>query len=117
MYDIKPEVNVLLKAIPGVTVSDAYPADFSKLPHISFYEIANTDPLGITAGPLTECAVQVDIWHNRSTGALAAAVDAALNSTGLRRQMAADVPDPAGIKHKTMRYRGVVDARSGRITQ
>lgn len=117
MYDIKPDVNALLSAIPGVTVSDAYPTDFNKLPHISFYEIANIDPLGIQAGPLTDCAVQIDIWHNRSTGALATAVDTAMNSIGLRRELSADLPDPSGVKHKTMRYRGVVDVRSGRVTQ
>ncbi|MNI71189.1 hypothetical protein D3C73_1270500 [compost metagenome] len=98
-------------------MSDAYPADWSKLPHISFYEISNNDPLGIADGPLTAVAIQVDIWHTKSTGALAADVDAKLNSIGLRREFAADVPDPAGLKHKTMRYRGVVDTRSGRVSQ
>lgn len=117
MYDIKPDVLTVLKEIPSVTVSDAYPTDWSKLPHISFYEIANSDPLGIKAGPLTTIAVQVDIWHKASTGALSAAVDSRLNSIGLRREFSADIPDPAGIKHKTMRYRGVVDSRSGRVSQ
>lgn len=117
MYDVKPEVNALLSAIPGVTVSDAYPKDWKRLPHISFFELENSDPLGIQSGPLSEVAIQIDIWHNKSTGELAATVDAAMNSIGFRRRLAADVPDPAGIKHKTMRYHGVVDTRSGRVSQ
>ncbi|OMF54680.1 hypothetical protein BK138_16105 [Paenibacillus rhizosphaerae] len=116
MYDVKPEVNTLLSSIPGVTVSDAYPKDFTQLPHISFYENANNDPLKIKAGPLSDIAIQVDIWHNRSTGALAAAVEAKMGSIGFRREFSADVPDP-NVKHKTMRYRGVVDTRTGLVYQ
>ncbi|WP_044737058.1 hypothetical protein [Geobacillus kaustophilus] len=117
MYDVKPEVNSLLSSIPGVTVSDAYPKDFSKLPHISFYEIANSDYLRIGGEPLSEISIQIDIWHNKSTGALAAAVDEKMSSIGFRRQFMADVPDPSGIKHKTMRYRGIVDKRTSLVHQ
>lgn len=117
MYDVKPIVNTLLESISDVTVSDAYPSDISKLPHISFYEIANNDALLITKGPLSDISIQVDIWHNRSTGALAAAVDEKMNRIGFRRQFASDVPDPTGIKHKTMRYRGIVDSRTNLVHQ
>lgn len=117
MYDVKPEVNALLESIPGVTVSYAYPKDFSKLPHISFYEIANSDYLRIGCEPLSEISIQIDIWHNKSTGALAAAVDEKMNSIGFRRQFMADVPDPGGIIHKTMRYRGIVDKRTSLVHQ
>ncbi|MDQ0091667.1 hypothetical protein J2T12_005107 [Paenibacillus anaericanus] len=116
MYDVKPEVNDALSSIPGVTVSDAYPKDFKKLPHISFYEIANNDPLRIKSSPLTDTAIQVDIWHNKSTGSLAASVDTKMNSLGFRREFAQDVPDE-NVKHKTMRFRGVVDSRSGAVYQ
>lgn len=113
MYDVKPEVNALLATIEGITVSDAYPQDFTRLPHISFYEIANGDPLSTANSPLSDISIQIDIWHNRSTGIIAAAVDEKMNRLGFRRQLAADVPDPTGIKHKTMRYRGIVDIRTG----
>jgi hypothetical protein len=117
MYDIKPDVLKQLEQIEGVTVSDAHPKDWAKLPHISFYEGSNIDPLRIRNGPLSAVTIQVDIWHNKSTGALAAEVDAQMNNIGLRRDLAADLSDPSGIKHKTMRYRGVVDSRSGRVSQ
>ncbi|MCG7406780.1 hypothetical protein MH117_05060 [Paenibacillus sp. ACRRX] len=117
MYDIKANVNTLLSSITGITVSDAYPKDFNKLPHISFYEIANSDPLTIANSPLTDINIQIDIWHNRSTGQLASDVDMKMNSIGFRRSFASDVPDPSGVKHKTMRYKGVVDARNGMVYQ
>lgn len=112
MYDIKPQVKILLESIEGVTVSDAYPKDFTKLPHISFYEQINNDY--IKRGPeyLTEIVLQVDIWHNRSTGTLAQQVNEKMNSIGYRREFAADVPDPSSVKHKTMRFRGIVDTRN-----
>lgn len=117
MYDAKPEIHALLSSIEGVTVSDAYPQDFAVLPCISFYEIANVDPLRTHDSPLSDISIQIDIWHNRSTGEIASTVDEKMNSVGFRRAFATDVPDPSGIKHKTMRYRGIVDTRNGFIYQ
>lgn len=117
MYDVKPIIQQSLSTIPGVTVGDAFPKADTKLPYISFYELTNSDPLTIANSPLSEISIQIDVWHNRSTGALAGQVDEKMNSIGFRRQMAADVPDPSGLKRKTMRYRGVVDARTGRVSQ
>lgn len=117
MYDVKPIVHQLLSSISGVTVSDVYPADWSKTPHISFYEQGNNDPLKIQDSPLSEITIQIDIWHKKSTGTLAAAVDAKMKSIGFRRSFASDVPDASGIKHKTMRYRGIVDTRTNRVHQ
>lgn len=116
MYDIKPLVKGLLDTIPDVMVSDAYPADFTKLPRISFYEQANNDYLKKGPEHLTEIVIQVDIWHNRSTGSLARQVDEKMTSIGFRRELAADLPDPS-VKHKTMRYRGIVDSRNNRVYQ
>lgn len=118
MYDVKAQINGLLSAIPDVqAVTDAFPTNFGKLPAISFYELGNSDPLTIAQGPLSDISIQVDIWHKKSTGALAQLVDAAMNSVGFRRQFSSDVPDASGIKRKTMRYRGVVDARTERVSQ
>lgn len=117
MFDIKPVVLQALDSIPGVTVSDAYPSDWAKLPHISFYEAANSDYLARGPEVLTEVNIQVDIWHRESTGNLAQQVDQALRALGLRRAFSADLPDPSGIKHKTMRYRGVVNKRTNLVHQ
>lgn len=115
MYDVKPLIKTLLESIPGVKkVSDAYPADWKDLPQITFYEQSNTDYL--KKGLMSEIVIQVDVWHNRSTGAIAQQIDEKMASIGFRREFAADVPDPA-VKHKTMRYKGIVDARNNLVYQ
>lgn len=110
MYDIKPTINKLLEEIVDEErVSDAYPEDFNNLPHISFYEQDNRDVYKLSKEVYTEVVIQIDIWHNRSTGALAQQVNEKMNSIGLRREFARDIPDPSGIKHKTMRFKGNIN--------
>lgn len=116
MYDVKPEIKTLLQGISGVTVSDAYPADWKKLPHISFYEQSNKDAVKIKNGPLSDIVIQIDIWHNRSTGPIAQQVDTKMALIGFVREFAADVPDK-NAKRKTMRYRGVVNIRTSLVHQ
>lgn len=117
MYDAKPEIFTLLKSIPDVTVTDTFPKGVAETPRITFYELANLDPLKISNGPLSEIAIQIDVWHKSSTGNLAAAVNTKMNSLGFRREFAADIPDPSGIKRKTMRYGGKVDSRTNLVHQ
>lgn len=112
MYDIKPKINQLLGEIVGEdNISDSYPESFENLPKISFYEQDNKDVYKLKKEYMTEIVVQIDIWHNRSTGALAQQVNEKMNSIGFRRDFMRDIPDPS-IKHKTMRYKGKVDNRS-----
>jgi hypothetical protein len=115
MIDLKPEVYGALRTL-GIPVTDAFPAGFRDLPCLSFYELSNTDHYKVDGELLTEVTYQVDIWSDGSTGDLALRVDEALTEIGLRRQYAADVPQ-AGIKHKTMRYGGLVEPRSGLVYQ
>lgn len=117
MYDVKPQVLALLDTIPDVTVTAQYPQSFANLPHISFYEVGNDENVTAYPGLLTEVSIQVDIWHERSTGSLAQQADELLNSIGFRRQMAMDMADPSGVNHKIMRYRGIIDTRSLRVSQ
>lgn len=112
MFDVKPFVLQALKTIEGVTVSDAYPSDFSKLPHISFYEVKNEEGVNALPGRLTDVAIAIDVWHNRSTGPIAKQVNEKMNAIGLGREFSYDVPDPSGVKHKTMRYRGLIDSKT-----
>lgn len=119
MYDVKPDVLSVLETIPDVTVSGDFPAEGAKMPHISFYELANNEGLTTndTVGILSDISIQIDVWHNRSTGSLAQQVNEKMNSIGFRRQFQADLNDPSGLNRKTMRYRGVVDSRTKRVHQ
>lgn len=119
MYDAKPDVFSVLSTIPNVTVSGDFPAANASMPHISFYELANNEVMTTsdTVGILSDISIQIDVWHNRSTGDLASQVNEKMNSIGFRRQFARDLNDPSGLKRKTMRYRGVVDSRSKIVYQ
>lgn len=117
MYDVKPEVFQALKTIPDVAkIVDSYPTSFAEMPLISFYEQTNRDEITALPGVLTNVTIQIDVWHNQSTGDLARAVNAAMNALGLRREFAADLNE-TGIKRKTMRYRGIVDSRTNHVNQ
>lgn len=112
MYDVKPQINTLLESIVGEdSVSDGYPEDFNNLPQISFYEADNKDSYKLKEEVLTEIVIQIDIWHNRSTGSLAQEVNEKMNSIGFKRDFMRDIPDP-NIKHKSMRFKGKVDNRN-----
>ena len=58
---------------------------------------------------------RVDIWNNRSTSGAAMQVDAALSKLGLVRILCQDTPDPSGMKHKVMRYEGIIDMESEQV--
>ena len=58
---------------------------------------------------------RIDIWHRDSTSVAAMAVDEAMKETGLKRIECQDVPDPSGMKHKQMRYEGIIDMDSDEV--
>lgn len=117
MYDVKPEINTILSSIPGVTVSDHFPSSPAQTPHITFKEADNSNYRNMTVELQSEVIILIDIWHTRSTGVLATAVNEKMNGIGFSRQFAADMNDPSGMKRKTMRYRGVVDKRTNLVHQ
>lgn len=110
MYDVKPEVYTLLSTIPSVTVSDAFPKGPAETPRITFGEANNSNYRHMSEERQSAIIIQIDVWHTKSTGTLAAAVNEKMTSIGFLREFASDLTDPSGIKRKTMRYRGIVDA-------
>lgn len=122
MINVKSQVY---DAIAPVTenVSDGYPKDWAKLPAIQYTEEENIvrDWTYDTEGNFREMAsslrYRIDIWNNQSTSDVALAVDAAIAPLGLRRTMCSDVEDPSGLKHKVMRYVGVINCEDERVYQ
>lgn len=117
MYDVKPEVYSLLSSIPGVTASDQFPGGPTQTPHITFKEADNSNYRNMRFELQTEIIILIDVWHTKSTGTIAAAVDDKMKSIGFLRAFAADLNDPSGMKRKTMRYRGIVDKRTYLVHQ
>ena len=109
MKNVKDEVYA--KLLTGTeNTSDQYPQNWSTFPVIQYVEEDNsvaewTDDKEQKA----RVRYRIDIWHNVSTSQSTLDVDAAVSQLGLRRTACSDVPDPSGLKHKMMRYEGIID--------
>lgn len=109
MINVKDQIYNALKSICE-NVSDSYPSEWSKLPAIQYVEEDNR-VYEFTDGQEDKSYIRykIDIWHNRSTSEYALEVDRRISSLGLTRILCQDVADPSGLKHKVMRYEGVID--------
>ena len=109
MINVKDQVYEAIKDICE-NVTDGYPSDWATLPAIQYTEEENRVHEW-TDGQEEKSYIRykIDIWHNRSTSAYALQVDAAISVLGLVRSSCQDIADPSGLKHKVMRYEGVID--------
>lgn len=119
MKNIKEQVY---KALCSVTdnVSDAYPHSWAEDATIQYTEEQNSvyehSSHGEHVGEDKSLVrYRIDIWHRDSTSVAAMAVDEAMKETGLKRIECQDVPDPSGMKHKQMRYEGIIDMDSDEV--
>lgn len=108
MKNVKDEVYAKLLTVTE-NVSDSYPTNWVDFPTIQYTEEDNsvyerTDDKEASA----KVRYRIDIWHNKSTSETALLVDKAIASLGLVRTGCTDVPDPSGMKHKQMRYEGII---------
>lgn len=108
MKNVKDEVYAKLLTV-AENVSDQYPKDWANFPTIQYVEEDNsvyerTDD----KEQKSKVRYRIDIWDNKSTSQVALAVDAAISELGLVRTACGDVPDPSGLKHKQMRYEGII---------
>ena len=123
MKNIKDKIYERLSEKFGEeSVSDQYPHDWGNLPRVQLTEEDNR-VMEFTDEGETKSYVRyrIDIWHDRNTSPATALVDLAIGSPimatredgdhplGLKRTSCADVPDPSGMKHKVMRYEGIID--------
>ncbi|MDO4275878.1 MAG: hypothetical protein Q4D16_19600 [Eubacteriales bacterium] len=112
MKNVKDEVYAALLKVTD-NVSDVYPKDWADFPAIQYVEEDNS-VVERTGNKEDKAKVRyrIDIWHNQSTSAATLAVDEAMAALGLVRTGCADTPDPSGLKHKQMRYEGIIDMYS-----
>ena len=108
MKNVKDQVYAKLMGITD-NVSDIYPQNWNQFPAIQYVEEDNsvyerTD----NVEQMAKVRYRIDIWHNISTSETAMVVDKAVSELGLVRTACADVPDPSGLKHKQMRYEGII---------
>lgn len=109
MINVKDQVY---DAIKGITenVSDGYPKDWAQLPAIQYTEEDNSVVEWVDGKESkAHLLYKIDIWNNGSTSQCTMDVDAAIAPLGLRRIACGDANDPSGLKHKVMRYEGIID--------
>ena len=116
MKNVKDQVYAALCTV-SENVSDAYPRSWAEGSTIQYTEEQNDvyEASSDAEGMREDKALvryRIDIWNNHSTSEAALQVDEAMKVTGLKRIACADVPDPSGMKHKQMRYEGIIDMDS-----
>lgn len=115
MKNVKDQVFVAL-CEKFENVTDQYPKDWADFPAVQYSEEDNRSYERTTEG---ECKSYVryliNIWHNKNTSEAALLVDEAMSGIGLVRTMCQDAPDPSGLKHKVMRYEGIIDLESDMV--
>lgn len=117
MRNIKEFVVSNLDAIFGEdNVLDEYPHEFKSNLIVlvteeqnNVYESAEIDDH--IKETKSEVEYRIDIWSKGSTSESAVKVDEAIGAEGLglKRTMCKDVPDASGMKHKLMRFTGIID--------
>lgn len=115
MKNVKDQVSAALDEVFD-SVTDQYPRDWTELPAVQYTEEDNKSYERDASG---ECKsyvrYRIDIWHNRTTSDAAIQADKAMAGLGLVRTLCQDTPDPSGLKHKVMRYEGIIDLESDRV--
>ena len=112
MINIKPIIYEELEKV-AENVTDTYPDDWENFPVVIFLEEENK-PYEIYGDKEQKSNIRykVDIFNNDSTSALAMKIDEIFSNLGLMRTSSLDVPDPSHLRHKTMRFEGIVDLNS-----
>lgn len=112
MKNVKSEVyDALLEVTDNVT--DSYPSDWAKFPVIQYTEEENrVEERTSNKEDKAYVRYKIDIWHNKSTSETALMVDEKISALGLVRTSCMDVAEAGGLKHKVMRYEGIIDMNS-----
>ena len=112
MINVKDQVYAALCEV-AENVSDVYPQSWASLPAIQYTEednsvVTKTD----TEEQYANLRYRIDIWDSKSTSLTTLAVDEAVSALGLTRTGCQDVADPSGMRHKVMRYEGIIDVNT-----
>lgn len=117
MINIKPVIYKELQKVAD-NVTDTYPSDWENFPVVIFLEEQNKPGEWYDEKERkSNIRYKVDIFDKDSTSNLAVEIDKIFASLGLRRTDCQDVPDPSHLRHKLMRFEGIVDLNSQLVYQ
>ena len=104
MINIKPVIYKELQKVAD-NVTDTYPDDWENVPVVIFLEEQNKPGEWFDdQEKKSHIRYKVDIYE-------------VFASLGLRRTDCQDVPDPSHLRHKLMRFEGIVDLNSQLVYQ
>ncbi len=117
MINIKPVIYKELQKVAD-NVTDTYPDDWENVPVVIFLEEQNKPGEWFDdQEKKSHIRYKVDIFDKDSTNDLAVKINEIFASLGLRRTDCQDVPDPSHLRHKLMRFEGIVDLNSQLVYQ
>ena len=117
MINIKPVIYKELQKVAD-NVTDTYPDDWENFPVVIFLEEQNKPGDWYDEKERkSNIRYKVDIFDKDSTSNLAVEIDKIFASLGLRRTDCQDIPDPSHLRHKLMRFEGIVDPDSQLVYQ
>lgn len=117
MINIKPLIYKELQKVAD-NVTDTYPDDWENVPVVIFLEEQNKPGDWYDdKEKKSHIRYKVDIFDKDSTSDLSVKINEIFASLGLRRTDCQDVPDPSHLRHKLMRFEGIVDLKSQLVYQ
>ena len=110
MKNMKAQIVAALREVTE-NVVDQYPKTWEQLPVITVIEEENKVYEATERESKSQVRYRIDIWNDKSTSSTALDIDAkvGIKGLGLYRTSCSDAPDPSGLKHKVMRYEGILD--------
>lgn len=110
MINVKDQVYAALSSIDTLkNVTDLYPKDWLTLPCVQYVEEENRIESVSDTEDYSYVRYAVYIWSAGSTSDIALEINDKLYALGLRRSQCADANDPSGLRHKVMRFEGIID--------
>lgn len=113
MKNVKDQVYEALCKVSD-NVSDVYPRQWAKNGSTIQYTEEDNSVYERTDGKEQKAKVRyrIDIWDLDNTSETTLKVDKGVSALGLVRTGCSDVEDPSAMKHKQMRYEGIIDMDS-----
>lgn len=90
-------------------VSDVYPNDWARMPAIQYTEEENSVYEKTDKEEKSYVRFRIDIWDNKSISEIAIKIDEKISELGLVRTGCSDISEQSGMRHKQMRYEGIID--------
>lgn len=116
MISVKAEVYQGLVSVfepLGIQVFDYFPDELEQFPLVVYLE-ENNVPHEIVDGEevTSHITYRVDVWSSDSTTEYALTINDVFAKFGIRRITSTDAPDVSGLKHKLMKFEGIVDVKT-----